>query len=190
VGFLSVLIFVRSHRRGNQSAENGRCKLANRSTLETTNESIARNRWLVHLALILGLLAAVVSAVFLSRKYFGHSGTTDHSIIGLLVLGLVIVHLTQRRRTVRRLFARLFRGRNKVAHEVRLAWSDSILMVLTLNAIVSGTVDFVVGHTVSLSIPGPYILQKWHAMSVLVLLVYVIVHVSRRRKRLRTSRIR
>lgn len=153
-------------------------------------DSIARNRWLVHLALILGILAAVISAVFLSRKYLGHSGTTDHSIIGLLVLGLVIVHLTQRRQTVKRLLARLFGRGSSTGNRSRLAVSDTILWILTLNAMVSGFVDFLVGHTIFLSIPGPSILQKWHAMSVLVLLVYVIVHVVRRRKRLRASHIR
>jgi cytochrome b len=151
---------------------------------------MARNRWLVHLALILGFLVAVISAVFLSRKYLGHSGTTDHSIIGLLVLALVFVHLTQRRQTVRRLISRLFGRPSSPARQSRLAVSDTILWILTLNAMVSGVADFLVGHTIYLSIPGPSILQKWHAMSVLVLLVYVIVHVVRRRKRLRTSHIR
>jgi hypothetical protein len=55
---------------------------------------------------------------------------------------------------------------------------------------VSGVADFIVGHTILLPIPGPNILQKWHALSVVVLLVYVIVHVVRRRKRLRTSHVR
>jgi hypothetical protein len=151
---------------------------------------MARNRWLVHLTLILCFLAAVVSAVFLSRKYLGHSGTTDHSIIGLIVLGLVLVHLTQRRQTVRRLLSRLFGRPTSTNRQLRLATSDMILWLLTLNAMVSGIADFVVGHTIFLSIPGPNILQKWHAMSVLVLLVYVIVHVVRRRGRLRTSQIR
>jgi heme exporter protein D len=164
--------------------------LAIRSKPGSRGDSIARNRWLVHLALILGFLAAVISAIFLSRKYFGHSGTTDHSIIGLLFLGLVIVHLTQRRRTVRRLLSQLFDGRNATEHRSHLAESDTTLWILTMNAMVSGVADFVVGHTVFLPIPGPNILQKWHAMSVLVLLVYVIVHVVRRRKRLRTSHIR
>jgi hypothetical protein len=144
----------------------------------------------VHLALILGLLAAMISAVFLSRKYVGHSGTTDHSIIGLVVLALVIVHLTQRRQTVRRLISRLFVRPSLTGRQSRQAESDLILWILTLNAVVSGVADFVVGHTIFLSIPGPTILQKWHAMSVLVLLVYVIVHVVRRRGRLRSSHIR
>jgi hypothetical protein len=153
-------------------------------------DAIARNRWLIHLALILGFLAAVVSAIFLSRKYVGHSGTTDHSIIGLLVLVLVIVHLTQRRHTVRRLISRLFGRQGSTGHWSRQAASDTILWILTLNGMVSGVADFIVGHTIFLPIPGPNILQKWHAISVLALLVYVIVHVVRRRGRLRTSHIR
>ena len=153
-------------------------------------DTIARNRWLVHLALIAAFLAAVTSAIFLSRKYLGHSGTTDHSIIGLIVLALVLVHLTQRRHTVGRLLSQLFGRRKATNHSLRLGESDAILWLLTLNAMVSGIADFVVGHTIFLPIPGPNILQKWHAMSVVVLLVYVIVHVIRRRKRLRTSHIR
>jgi hypothetical protein len=153
-------------------------------------DSIARSRWLVHLALILGFLAAVISAIFLSRKYLGHSGITDHAIIGLAVLVLVIVHLTQRRRTVQRLLTRLFGHESSTSHQTRQAESDMILWLLTLNAMVSGVADFIVGHTIFLPIPGPNILQKWHALSVVVLLVYVIVHVVRRRKRLRTSHVR
>jgi len=122
-------------------------------------------------------------------QVLGCSGTTDHSIIGLLVLGIVVVHLAQRRRTVGRLFTRFFPGRRSAAHSTRLAMSNSILMILTLNTMVSGTADFVAGHVITLSIPGPYILQKWHATLVLVLLAYVIVHVVRRRRRFRTSHI-
>jgi hypothetical protein len=164
--------------------------LAALSAPASRSDSIARRRWAVHLALILGFLAATVSAVFLSRKYLGNSGTTDHSIIGLLVFALVLVHLTQRRHTVSRLVSRFFGRRGSSGHRTRLAASDMILWILTLNAMVSGFVDFLVGHTIFLSIPGPSILQKWHAMSVLILLVYVIVHVVRRRGRLRASHIR
>ena len=63
-------------------------------------------------------------------------------------------------------------------------------MLRALNAMVSGIVNCAFGHDVVLSSSGLYILQKWHAMSVLVLLAYVIVHAVRRRKRLRTSHIR
>jgi hypothetical protein len=164
--------------------------VALRSDSSTRGGPSALSRWLVHLALITGFLAAIVSAIFLSKKYVGLSGTTDHSIIGLAVLGVVLVHLTQRRQTIRRLLARLLGQSNAATRQLRLAVSDTILWLLTLNAMISGFADFVVGHTIFLSIPGPSILQKWHAMSVLLLLVYVTVHVIRRRARLRTSHVR
>jgi heme exporter protein D len=137
--------------------------------------------------LILGYIAAVVSAIFLSRKYLGHSGITDHATIGLVVFAMVIAHLVQRRHTVRRLTSRLF-GR-PAGRQSRQAVSDAILWILTLNTMISGAADFIVGHTILLSIPGPYVFQKWHAMSAVVLVIYVIVHVIRRRKRLLTSRV-
>jgi heme exporter protein D len=150
---------------------------------------IARNRWLVHLALILSFLGATLSPIFLSKKYLGHSGTTDHAIIGLLVLALVVVHLLQRRHTVGRMVSRLV-GHRSSGHQLRQSLSDLVLWILILNAMVSGFADFLEGHTILLPIPGPFIFQKWHLMSVLVLLIYVIVHVVRRRKRLRFSRVR
>ncbi len=151
---------------------------------------MARNRWVVHLALMLSFLAAILSAIFLSKKYLGHSGVTDHAIIGLLFLVFVLVHLTQRRQTVRRLLSRLMAHSGSKGPRSRLAISDSILWILTLNAMVSGAADFLVGHEIYLSVPGPFIFHKWHELSVLVLLGYVIVHVVRRRQRLRTSHVR
>jgi hypothetical protein len=99
------------------------------------------------------------------------------------------VHLIQRRHTVRRLISRLIGRRGSTPTRARQAESDLILWLLVLNATISGVVDFVAGHTVYLPIPGPSVLQKWHAMSVMALLAYVIVHVVRRRARLRNSRI-
>jgi len=168
---------------------NSRAVLA-RSRPGTHGDSIARNRWWVHLALMLGFLAATLSAIFLSKKYLGHSGTTNHSIIGLAVFVLVLIHLTQRRHTVRRLLTWLFGRSRATGPRFRLAVSDAILWLLTLNAMVSGVADFLVGHEIYLPVPGPNIFQKWHTISVLVLLGYVIVHVARRRKRLRRSHVR
>jgi uncharacterized membrane protein len=160
-----------------------------RTEPETRRDSISRRRWAVHLLLIVGFLAATLSPIFLSKKYLGYSGTTDHSIIGLIVLAFVLVHLWQRRHTIWRLISR-FWGRRSPGARKRLAVSDLILWLLFLNVMISGIADFIVGHTIFLSIPLPNILQKWHAMGVLVLLVYVTVHVVRRRKRLRTSHVR
>lgn len=164
--------------------------MAPRSSPLLKDNAIARNRWFVHIALIIAFLGATLSPIFLSKKYLGHSGTTNHAIIGVLVLALVMVHLLQRRHTVGRMFSRLMGHRSSTGHHSRQSLSDLVLWILTLNAMVSGFVDFVDGRTILLPIPGPFIFQKWHLMSVLVLLIYVIVHVVRRRKRLRLSHIR
>ena len=148
-----------------------------------------RWRWLVHVALIVGFLASALSPVFLSRRYLGHSGTTDHAIVSLVVLALVLIHLWQRRHTVNRLVTQLLRRRHVKSGGSLQAESDLILWVLTLNATASGVADYLVGQPIYLPVPGPSILQKWHAMSALVLLVYVTTHVIRRRRRLRLSHI-
>ena len=140
--------------------------------------------------LIAGFLAALASAVFLSRSYLGHSGVTDHSILGGLVLCLVVVHLVQRRQTVGRLARRLVRVTARIPVQTRIALSDLILLLLTLNAMASGLVDYLDGTTTLLPISGPSRFLKWHADAVIVLLVYVTVHVVRRRHRLRGSHIR
>jgi hypothetical protein len=159
-----------------------------RSESGSRRDAIARRRWVVHIALIVGFLAAVLSAIELSKKYLGHSGVTDHAIIGLVVFGIVLVHLIQRRHTIGRLLTRMIGGSRET--RLRLVWSDAILWFLILNVTVSGVVDFIHGQAVYLPIPGPYALQRWHELSALILLVYVIVHVIRRRNRLRNSRVR
>lgn len=141
------------------------------------------------MVLVVGFLASALSPVFLSRRYLGHSGTTDHAVICLVVLALVLAHLAQRRHTLKRLVAQLLHRGNAGARGRSLASSDLVLLVLTLNAMASGTVDYLVGHTIYVPVPGPPILQKWHAMSSLVLLIYVSTHVIRRRRRLRLSQI-
>ena len=164
--------------------------MALRPPPRSSGNAIARNRWLIHLALIIGFLGAALSPIFLSKKYLGHCGTTDHAIIGVLVLALVMVHLLQRRHTVRRMVSRLVGHRSSTGQQSRQSLSALVLWILTLNAMVSGFVDFVDGHTIMLPIPGPFVLQKWHLMSVVVLLIYVFIHVVRRRKLLRLSQIR
>jgi hypothetical protein len=161
--------------------------VAVRSESAARRDSVARRRWIVHLALLLGFAAALLSLIELTKNYLGHSGITDHAIIGVAVFVLVVVHLIQRRHTVGRLLARLA-GRSKDAR-TRLATSDMILWLLTFNVTVSGVADFVSGHEIFLPIPGPFIFQKWHEVAALVLVVYVIVHVIRRWSRLRNSRI-
>lgn len=148
----------------------------------------ARRRWVVHLALMIGFLATLASAVTLSKKYLGHSGTTNHALVSMAVLVVILAHLYQRRHTIARLASQLVQ-RRRLAKSSRTAISDTVLSLIVANTMISGIADYLVGHTIFLPIPGPNVIQKWHGFSAIVLLVYVTVHVIRRRRRLRSSRI-
>ena len=152
------------------------------------HSSATRQRWVVHLTLIVGFAASLATAITLSKKFLGHSGTTNHAIVSVVVFVVILAHLYQRRHTVARLTSQLFRWRRR-AKNSRLALSDTILWLIVANTMVSGFADYVVGHTIFLPIPGPIVFQKWHGFSAIVLLVYVTVHLIRRRRRLRTSHI-
>lgn len=154
-----------------------------------TRHAAARRRFTVHLALLGAFGAALGSSVFLSRTYLGHSGVTDHSIIGGALLAIVVVHLLQRRRTVRALLRRLAGAAGSAPAQVRLALSDTILWLLLLNALGSGLADYVTGRTIMLPFSVPGRLDKWHLDAALVLVAYGFVHVVRRRHRLRTSQV-
>ena len=63
-----------------------------------------------------------------------------------------------------------------------------LLLYITLNVLVSGVLDWSRGVLIQQPLPRPF--DRWHADSGLVLVVYLAVHVWRRRKRLRRSTIR
>jgi heme exporter protein D len=110
-----------------------------------------------------------------------------HSDIGLVFVGLVIVHLAQRRRTVARMVSQLARARSFAERRIRLAGSDVLLAFITLNVLVSGVLDWSRGEPIELPLPRPF--DRWHFLSGVALVVYLIVHVWHRRKRLRRSAI-
>jgi hypothetical protein len=111
-----------------------------------------------------------------------------HTVVGLVFVGLVVVHLAQRRRTVGRLAAELIRARTIIERRIRLAVSDLVLLFITVNVLVSGIVDWSRGAPTRLPLPTPF--DRWHLDSGLVLVVFLAVHVWRRRTRLRRSTIR
>jgi hypothetical protein len=57
-----------------------------------------------------------------------------------------------------------------------------------LNVLVSGVVDWNRGAPTQLPLPAPF--YRWHLDSGIALVVYLVVHVWRRRKRLWRSTIR
>ena len=142
----------------------------------------ARSRWLVHLGLLIFLAAAFGTLQLL------HTRNAIHADVGLIVAGLVIVHLAQRRHRIARMLAQLTRLRPRVEREIRLLVSDAILTFITVNVVVSGILDW--GRGTPLLLPLPQPLDRWHLTSSVILVVYVVVHASRRWKRIRRSTIR
>jgi hypothetical protein len=111
-----------------------------------------------------------------------------HADIGLVFVGLVVVHLVQRRRTVARMVSQLARVRSYAERRVRLAGSDLLLAFITINVLVSGVLDWNRGEPIELPLPRP--LDRWHLLSGVALVLYLLFHVWHRRERLRRSTIR
>jgi hypothetical protein len=146
----------------------------------------AQARWLVHVGLIATFVGALAALV-------GTTGTTLHILVGLVFVGVVVVHVLQRRRTTRKLLAGLAHVKVWLRPRGRLAFSDLVLAFLTLNVLVSGLVDWLEGYKTELPLSAlglPENLMSWHALSALALTAYLGFHVVRRRKRLRSSSIR
>jgi hypothetical protein len=146
----------------------------------------SQTRFAVHL-LLLATFAASLATVTLITEGLAHL------IVGLAFVSLVAAHVVQRRHTVARLLGSLGRVGMWFTRRGRLAWSDLVLALLTLNVLVSGTYDLVSGNQVILhprSVGIPFRDIGWHVLSALVLLVYLGVHVARRWGRLRRSAIR
>jgi len=139
-------------------------------------------RGFVHLGLLLTAAGALATLTILYIR------NAIHADIGLVFVGLVVVHLAQRRRTVARMMSQLARARSFAERRVRLAASDLILAFITLNVLVSGVLDWGRGEPIQLPLPRPF--DRWHLLSSVVLVIYLVVHVWHRRKRLRKSTIR
>jgi hypothetical protein len=142
----------------------------------------ARSRWAVHLGLLCSAAAALGTLQLL------HVRVAYHTVVGLVFVGLVAVHLVQRRQTITRMTTRLVQARTFVERRVRLALSDLLLFIVTVNVLVSGIVDWDRGQPTQLPLPVPF--DRWHLDSGIALVIYLSVHIWRRRKRLWRSTIR
>ena len=144
-----------------------------------------RRRWYVHLALLVTLAGSLLSLIYLSHSI------TIHVVIGVAFMVMMQFHLYQRRRTVKSLVKRLVGVRSRA--KVRMAVSDLILELLVLDVLVSGIIDGMQHHATQFPLAAtlhlPPGLSQWHKLAAVVLVVYLIVHVVRRRKRLRRSHI-
>ena len=117
-----------------------------------------------------------------------HVRIAIHTDVGLVFVGLVSVHLAQRRHTLARMATQLLRAKTFIERRLRLTISDVLLLFVTLNVLVSGILDWNRGEPINLPLPKPF--TRWHLDSGIALVVYLAVHVWRRRKRLRRSMIR
>ena len=145
-----------------------------------------RARFAVHLCLLAAFAASLVTVTLITEGW-------PHLVVGLAFVGLVGVHVVQRRHAVARLLGNLGRARTWIRRRGRLAWSDVVLALLPLNVLVSGIYDLVSGNQVILhprSVGIPFRDIGWHVASALVLLVYLCVHVARRWGRIRRSVVR
>jgi hypothetical protein len=140
------------------------------------------SRWAIHLGLLCSAAAALGTLDLL------HVRIAIHTDVGLVFVGLVAVHLAQRPRTLARMGTRVLRARTTAERVIRLAVSDLLLLFITVNVLVSGLLDWNRGVPIQLPLPGPF--GRWHAISSVALVIYLAVHVWRRRKRLRRSTIR
>jgi hypothetical protein len=138
-------------------------------------------RGLVHLGLLLTAAAALATLTILYIR------NAIHADIGFVFVGLVVVHLMQRRQTIARMFSQFARARRFAERRIRLAGSDLLLAFITLNVLVSGVMDWSRGEPTQIPLPRPF--DRWHLLSGVALVVYLMVHVWRRRKRLRRSTI-
>jgi hypothetical protein len=142
----------------------------------------ARSRFAVHLGLLATLAASIATLQFL------HVRVAIHTDVGLAFVGLVVVHLAQRRHTLTRLASSMVRARLSAERRTRPALSDLVLLIVTANVLISGVVDWGRGAPTQLPLPAPF--YRWHLDAGLILVIYVAVHTWHRRRRLRKSTIR
>lgn len=142
----------------------------------------SRARTSVHAGLLVSALGALGTLDLL------HIRIAFHTDVGLAFVALVLVHLFQRRHTLARWAVQLVRARRRAGKFSRLVSADALLAFLTLNVLASGILDWNRGSPELLPfVPGN--LARWHLLSSLLLVVDLVVHVSRRRRRLRRSTI-
>jgi hypothetical protein len=102
-------------------------------------------------------------------------------VLGLAFVGLVVVHLLQRRQVSMALVRRLPRLAGWGGGSGRLALADALLVALTAVMLASGLYDWIAGHPTRI---------RWHALSGVALAGFLLVHTLRRRRRLHRSSVR
>jgi dolichyl-phosphate-mannose--protein O-mannosyl transferase len=104
-----------------------------------------------------------------------------HVGLGFVFIFLVGCHLDQRRRISRRLASQLLRIRRILLPKGRTALVDGTLLTLTMAMLFSGFWDLLADHHTKF---------RWHAITGVVLTIFLVTHTAKRWKRLRVSQIR
>jgi hypothetical protein len=128
-------------------------------------------RWLVHVSLIGSVILSLVLEPVL----------TLHVVFGVVFVLLVACRLVQRRRISKRLAVRLLKVRSYLLPGSRLALADGFLLIITSAMLISGFWDLWAPHHTKI---------RWHAITGVLLTVFLVVHTLRRWRRLRFSQIR
>ena len=156
------------------------------TTGASRQERRAQFRFVIHVLLLAAFAASLATVTIVTEG-------VPHLVVGSAFLGLVLVHIVQRRHTVARLTVALGRPFRWPKRQGAMAWSDLTLALLALNALISGVYDLATGSQVILhprSIGIPLRDIGWHVSAALLLLAYLCVHVARRWGRIRRSAIR
>jgi hypothetical protein len=143
-------------------------------------------RFVVHLVLLVTFAASLATVTAMTEGW-------PHLVIGSAFVGLVVIHVAQRRHTAMRLLGNLTRPATWLTRRGRLAWADLLLALVTLNVLMSGSWDLATGNQVILhprSVGIPFRDIGWHVSAALLLVAYLCVHVARRWGRIRHSVIR
>jgi hypothetical protein len=152
-------------------SKNATANNADASLLRTAQSRRSALRWLVHVTLIASAITSLVLEPVL----------TLHVAFGLLFVLFVGIHLAQRRRISKRLALRLLKIQKLLVPASRMALADGFLFIITMAMLVSGFWDLWAPHHTKI---------RWHAITGVVLTIYLVVHSVRRWKRLRFSQIR
>jgi hypothetical protein len=104
-----------------------------------------------------------------------------HIAIGVVFVVLVGCHLVQRRRISTRMAVRLLHVQKLLEPAGRLALADGFLFIISSAMLFSGFWDLWAPHHTKI---------RWHAITGVVLTLYLAVHTIRRWRRLRFSQIR
>lgn len=145
--------------------------------------TLQSQRWQVHLGLLVTFVLSLAVLVV-------HTSLVVHELVGVIFAGYVVIHIKQRQRISVLLVHQLKTPGRWFARLGRMAWADAFLGFITANAILSGVADIVAGRPVFIPSLGPLPSIRWHSLSVIALLIFLTVHVVRRRRRLRASKIR